>query len=177
MHNLRICQRICIYSAMFARDFLSADLVFSLPFLNNRLHRKCIFCIAQLKGCIFADLRAERKTSTYSTLCVQVFFFCESCVQYIPAMGTLKCCGVGSSHELLSHSLVFLTQYLWNADECGLILLFILPSHVFFCTSSLGVFEDDCKIIKVIIPVIPFHASSLYVCLNKEPLTRSYKCL
>lgn len=54
-------RRICIYSAVFALRFLNADLVFSLPFLNSCLQRKCIFCIAQLKGCIFADLKEERE--------------------------------------------------------------------------------------------------------------------
>lgn len=83
-----------------------ADLVFSLPFHNSCLHRKYIFCIAQLKSCIFADLKEERKMSTYS-MWVQAGYICESCIQYIPAMGTVKCCGVGNSHELLRHSLVF----------------------------------------------------------------------
>lgn len=95
-------------------DF-NADLVFSLPLLNSCLHRKCIFCVAQLRGCIFADVKEERKMSTYS---MWVRVCCESCTQYILAMGAVKCCGVGNSHELLSHSLVFfLTQYLWNVDE------------------------------------------------------------
>lgn len=108
-----------IYSSIFETN---ADLVFSLPFLNSCLHRKCIFCVAQLKGCIFAEVKEERRMSTYS-MWVQVCYVCESCVQYIPAMGTLKCCGVGNSHELLSHSLVFLAQYPWNVDEYELILL------------------------------------------------------
>lgn len=97
---------ICIYSAIFARHFLNADLVFSFSFHNSCLHRKCIFCIAQLKGCIFADLKEERKMSTYS-MWVQVCYICERCIQYIPATVTLKCCGVGNSHELLSYSLFF----------------------------------------------------------------------
>ena len=83
-----------------------ADLVFSLPFHNSCLHRKYIFCTAQLKSCIFADLKEERKMSTYS-MWVQACYVCESCIQCIPAMGTVKCCGVGNSHELLRHSLVF----------------------------------------------------------------------
>lgn len=39
-------------------------------------------------------------------VCVWVFVG-DGCAHYIPATGTLKCRGVSSSHELLSHSLVF----------------------------------------------------------------------
>lgn len=96
--------------------------VFSSISQQLSLDGKCIFCLAQLNGCIFADVKEERRMSTCSTW-VQVCYICESCVQYIPAMGTLKCCGVGNSHELLSHSLVFLAQYLWNVFEYERILL------------------------------------------------------
>lgn len=135
----------CHISTALSQWWFSVECVF-----NSCLHRKCIFCTAQLEGCIFADLKEERKTC--STSCATSAR--AAYIEYIPATGTVKCCGVGNSWIIESFSCFFSPVSL----KCTWIWAFSLFDSTNW---SLGVFEDDCKKSKWCLPIITVDVSSL----------------